>query len=100
MYHMELVEIRKGYFPETLGDLDDRFAFVNLDMDLYRLTLEGLRYFYPRMSAGGVILIHDYFSDAYQNIEKVIDDYERELGVRLHKMPIGNDISIAIVKGE
>lgn len=33
-------------------------------------------------------------------IEKVVDDYEKELGVKLHKLPIGDDISIAIVKGE
>lgn len=98
LLHPEMAEIRKGYFPESLGDLDDRFVFVNLDMDLYQPTLEGLRYFYPRMAYGGVILVHDYFSDAYPNIEKAVDDYENEMGTKLCKMPIGDDISIAISK--
>ncbi len=92
------VEIRKGYFPETINGLEEEFLFVNLDMDLYQPTLEGLRYFYPRMKEGGAILVHDYFSDAYPNIEKCVDDFEREAGCRLYKMPIGDDISMAIIK--
>ena len=84
--------------PETAEGIDDRFAFVNLDMDLYEPTIEGLRFFYPRMSEGGVILIHDYFSEAYPNIEQSVDDFVRELGTRLRKIPIGDDISMAIVK--
>ncbi|MBR5407083.1 MAG: class I SAM-dependent methyltransferase [Lachnospiraceae bacterium] len=98
MPNKDKVVIKKGYFPESLGDLEDEFIFVNLDMDLYKPTLEGLKYFYPRMKEGGVILIHDYFTEAYPNIEKSLDDYEAELGQRLHKMPIGDDISIAIIK--
>ena len=98
--HKNMCIFKKGYFPESLEDLEDTFAFVNLDMDLYHPTLEGLRYFYPRISTGGVILVHDYFTEIFPNIEKAVDDYERELGVKLHKMPIGDDISIAIVKGK
>ena len=58
----------------------------------------GLRLFYPLMVNGGVILVHDYFKKVYPNIEKAIDDFEKEAGIRLHKMPIGDDISMAIVK--
>ena len=50
------------------------------------------------MSDGGVILIHDYFNASYPNIEQSIDDFERELGSRLHKIPIGDDISMAVIK--
>ena len=98
MPHPERVVIKKGYFPTSLGGLEEEFIFVNLDMDLYKPTLEGLRYFYPRMKTGGVILIHDYFTESYPNIEKSIDDYESEIGIRLSKMPIGDDISMAIIK--
>ena len=30
--------------------------------------------------------------------DKSVDDFERELGTRLHKMPVGDDITMAIVK--
>lgn len=98
MPNKDVVEIRKGYFPETTLGIDEYFVFVNLDMDLYKPTIEGLRFFYPRMRDGGVILIHDYFTESYPNIEKSIDDFEAEIGHRLYKMPIGDDISMAIIK--
>ena len=50
------------------------------------------------MRDGGVILIHDYFSEIFPNIEKCVDDFEQELGLRIRKMPIGDDISMAIIK--
>jgi O-methyltransferase len=51
----------KGHFPETtVGMKDEKFALVNIDADLYRPTLSALSFFYPRLSPGGVLLIHDY----------------------------------------
>lgn len=96
--YKDKIVIKKGYFPETIGDLDDRFVFVNLDMDLYHPTLEGLKFFYPRMSNGGVILIHDYFSEIFPNIEKAVSNFEDFLGCSLKKIPVGDDISMAIIK--
>ena len=98
MPYKEMVEIRKGYFPETTKGIEDIFAFVNLDMDLYQPTIEGLHFFYPKMSIGGIILIHDYFTEIYPNIEKAVSDFEKEIGFRLYKMPIGDDISLAIMR--
>ena len=53
MQHPENVVVRQGYVPESLEGVDDKFCFVNLDMDLYKPTLEALRWFYPRICAGG-----------------------------------------------
>ena len=52
--------VRRGYFPDTIPDIDLSYAFVSLDCDLYEPILAGLRYFYPRLSSGGYIMIHDY----------------------------------------
>jgi O-methyltransferase len=52
--------VRKGRFPETAEGLVERFAFVSIDADLYTPVLAGLRYFYPRLSPGGYIMVHDY----------------------------------------
>lgn len=63
----EKVIIKKGYFPETTEGLETkRFKFVNLDFDLYEPTLSGLKFFYPKMLMGSVILIHDYFNNGYK----------------------------------
>lgn len=50
-----------GIFPDTtLGLNVNRYAMVHLDGDLYSSTLDGLKYFYPRMVIGGIIVLDDY----------------------------------------
>lgn len=59
----EKVHLHKGFFPDTaVGMEDHQFAFVSLDVDLYQPTLEGLKFFYPRLVRGGYIFIHDFHS--------------------------------------
>ena len=45
--------------------LDYGYAFVNIDVDLYKPLLAGLEYFWPRMAENGYIFVHDYFSFSY-----------------------------------
>jgi len=55
------VQLYKGYFPDTAGPIEDKqFSFVHLDLDLYESTLESIRFFYPRMVKGAVLISHDY----------------------------------------
>ncbi|MFX1311248.1 MAG: TylF/MycF/NovP-related O-methyltransferase [Promethearchaeota archaeon] len=62
------VIIRKGIFPETTKGLEyETFSFVCLDADLYKSTIEGLKFFYPRISEGGYIFIHDYHNPQESN---------------------------------
>jgi hypothetical protein len=50
-----------GLFPETAAPASGRrFSFVHLDVDLYASTRAALEFFYPRLSAGGIIVSHDY----------------------------------------
>lgn len=67
--------IKKGYFPESLGGLEDNFCFVSLDADLYQPTIDGLRYFYPRLESGGYIFIHDYNNPNYLGVKKAVQDF-------------------------
>lgn len=85
----EQVVIRKGYFPETARGLEETFAFVSLDADLYEPTLNGLNWFYPRTLPGGVILIHDYHNPRFSGVRAAVDAYEREHGPLL-LLPVGD----------
>ncbi len=98
MLYPENIEIHKGYFPESANRIDDRFCFVNLDMDLYYPQLAGLRFFWGKMEQGGVILLHDYFHPNLPGTKFAIEEFERELNCTLPKVPIGDGISIAIIK--
>lgn len=85
----ETVVIRKGYFPETAQGLEARFALVSLDADLYEPTLNGLKWFYPRMVSGGVILLHDYQNARFGGIRAAVESFEREFGALL-LLPVGD----------
>jgi O-methyltransferase len=55
------VELRPGYVPDTLAGLEEEtFAFVLLDLDLFEPTQASLEFFYPRLSPGGYLVMHDY----------------------------------------
>lgn len=65
----------RGYFPQSIPrTLHERtFAFVHLDADLYAPILEGLRFFYPRVPRGGVILVHDY--NSWPGARRAVDEF-------------------------
>ena len=98
MIYKDNVVIKKGYVPETLNGIDEQFCFVNLDMDLYRPTLEALQYFYPRMVIGGVILLHDFYHPDLKGVEKAVEDFETLIEKKLVKIPAGDSGSVALIK--
>ena len=83
--HPELAIPCIGYFPETIKHIpdDESFAFVSLDADLYQPTLEGLRFFYPRLNVGGALLIHDYNSMQFGGVRSAVDEYCAEHGLAI-----------------
>ena len=64
-----------GYFPDTVTKKckESVFAFVHLDADLYEPIFEGLEFFYPRLSKGGVIIVHDY--NAWVGARNAVEDF-------------------------
>jgi O-methyltransferase len=59
---------------QRLKTNDQRLALVNLDADLYLPTKAGLEYFYPLLSPGGVIIVHDY-TCKWPGIRKAVDEF-------------------------
>jgi O-methyltransferase len=71
----ENISYYKGYFPKSITEYVSRlkFAFVHLDADLYQPTFEALKFFYPRVSMNGMIIIHDY--NAWPGVRKAVDGF-------------------------
>lgn len=89
--------IRQGYFPDTAAGLEDeRYAFVNIDVDLYKPILAGLEYFWPRLAENGYLFVHDYFSFSYAGAKKAIEEFAEKNHVGF--IPIGDTLSVAFVK--
>lgn len=82
-------EVYPGYFPETVTPelSNQRFALVNLDCDLYKPMRAGLSFFYPRMSPGGLFMLHDYSSLHWKGAKQAVDEFCLETGERIVLMP-------------
>ena len=67
-----------GYFPESAAGVPagQTFAMVHLDCDLYQPTHEGLKFFYPRLAPGGLMILHDYKNSvSWPGVKKAVDEF-------------------------
>jgi O-methyltransferase len=71
------VRFVKGWFSETLPDLlEERWAVVRLDGDMYESTMDGLVNLYPGLSSGGWLIVDDY--GTYVSCRRAVDEYRLE----------------------
>jgi len=81
------VHFHQGYFPEIMSDelRFGRYAFVHLDADLYSPIIKGLEIFYPLMSSGGFLLVHDY--NAWPGARDAVEEFCALQGIVPVPMP-------------
>ena len=101
MEYPDRVVICKGLFPESIPDeigAKTHFSLVSLDCDLYAPIYKGLEYFYPRLSEGGYIMLHDYNNDKFSaGIKKAVDEYERSHNIRMPKIPLPDEEGTLVI---
>lgn len=88
MPHPEQVVLCEGYFPDSAKDLEECFAFVSLDADFETTTCEGLLWFWPRMSPGGCIFLHDYNSPGLSGVKRGLQRCQDTLHTRFPSVPL------------
>lgn len=89
MPHKDRVIIRKGYFPDTtVGMENELFSFVSIDVGFEQVTYDGLSFFYPRLSKGGMIFLYAYNSKVLNGTRTALSRYEKEIGERLNRVPL------------
>ena len=85
----EGVILRQGLFPASAEGLEElRFALVSLDVDLEESTLQGLRWFWPRVSPGGCLLLHDWGNPKLPGVKRALERLEGEWDCRLPAVPL------------
>jgi predicted O-methyltransferase YrrM len=70
------VILHKGLIQDTAHRVrDEQFSLVHLDGDLYESQHFGMSFFYPRMVAGGLMVIDDYGHEGWPGCQKAIDEF-------------------------
>jgi len=85
----------KGWIPDRFHEIEDEhFRLLHIDVDLYQPTIDSLKFFYPRMIKGGIIVLDDYgfvnCPGAYEGVEKFMSD---KIETILH-LPTGQGVII------
>ena len=88
----------QGFFSDTLPSAPEleRVAVFRADGDSYESTVTALEPVYPKLEAGGVCIIDDYYS--FEECRRAVDEYRDAHGIRdkIHRI---DNMSVYWVKG-
>ena len=88
MSHRSMVTVKPGFFPASLNGLEETFCLVSLDVDFAQATLDGLRYFWPRLEKGGYLMLHDWGNPSLPGVAEALKTYEGEIGASIPSVPL------------
>lgn len=85
----ESVSYVQGFFPDSLATITppEKLAVVHLDCDLYEPMRAGLENFYPRLSPGGIMFLHDYSSGEWPGARRAVDEFLEDKPEQLVLIP-------------
>ena len=76
--------IKKGWFSDLKDDdLPEKIAFAFLDGDFYESIRDSLRLVAPRMSEGGVIVVHDYTNPALPGVKRAVEEWQSAAALKI-----------------
>jgi O-methyltransferase len=72
-FNVRLPKIHTGWFKDTLStQLPNKICFAHLDGDFYSSIKESLKYIYPKLSPGAIVVIDDYCDPKVHNVHNVL----------------------------
>ena len=84
-YPVENLVFVKGMVEKTAADnIPDKLALLRLDTDWYNSARDALKYFYPVLSRGGVLIVDDYGHYVGQRL--AVDEYFVNAPVLLNRI--------------
>jgi O-methyltransferase len=91
----KFIDYRPGWIPETFAGLDHSIIrLAHVDVDLYESTLNCLRYIYPRLVPGGIIVLDDYGFVTCPGVRKAADEFFIDRPDVLLMLPSGQAILV------
>lgn len=86
------IVFKKGYFPESFKDFNEKISFLHLDVDLYNSYKDCLEFFYPKLIKNGIVTFDEYEPDTkiknrkgwnFIGANKAIDEFVNKNNLKL-----------------
>ena len=91
---LKLPYIHKGWFSELKPkELPEQIAFAFLDGDFYQSILDSLELVWPRMSAGGVVVVDDYMRSNLPGATRAVEEFFNSSRIKIRQL---SNLAIAI----
>lgn len=90
------VDIIQGPVPETLSKVKaKKISFLSIDMNSVKPESESLKYFWPKLVKGGIIVLDDYgYANSTNDQKKAHDKFANQNGVEVLSLPTCQGIII------
>lgn len=89
------VVIVKGVVPDSLVTVDiEKVAYLSIDMNCTQPEVAALRYFWPKMARGGMVVLDDYGFSGHEAQKKGADEFATENDVEILQLPTGQGLII------
>lgn len=83
-------EVHRGWIPDCFANAGiAHLCFAHIDVDLYEPTLESMRFFYPRLVPGGVLVCDDYGFLTCPGATRAVDEYMSDKPEEVIHAPTG-----------
>jgi hypothetical protein len=83
----------KGKVPDTLETVTiDKVAYLSIDMNIVYPEIEAIKYFWPKLVSGAVVLLDDYGWDDYSDQHDAMDAFAKSVGTEILMVPTGQGI--------
>ncbi|MBU0673985.1 MAG: class I SAM-dependent methyltransferase [Proteobacteria bacterium] len=93
--HVSKTATTSGRIPQTLHNAPiDSVSFMHIDLNHDEAEIAGIKFFWPKLSEGGLILLDDYAFIGHEKQYAAINSLADELGVKVLSTPTGQGLMI------
>lgn len=83
----------RGAVPEILPSVNiDKVAYLSIDMNCVQPEVAALEYFWPKLSAGGVVILDDYGFSGHEAQKRAADRFAESVGCQVLTLPTGQGL--------
>lgn len=89
------VKVIRGEVPGTLSEVDsNKICFLSLDMNCVEPEIEAIKFFWPKMNSGGIVVLDDYNNIGHERQKEAFDKFVMDKNIKVMSLPTGQGLIV------